>query len=130
MKQSDNFERSKNELLTSRFVFVNAKDVLRIINKHIPIELVGKRKNKAKVVGCYVFLMQNHTNCVYSLRDFANQWGLKYVQSIQHFMSRHEQMYNESEGYRILVLLCLRDMKRKNDRLKKVFENKITNTEL
>jgi hypothetical protein len=45
-------------------------------------------------------------------------------------MSRHEQMYNESEGYRILVLLCLRDMKRKNDRLKKVFENKITNTEL
>jgi hypothetical protein len=130
MKEADNFEQSMNELLSSKFVFVNAKDVLRIINKHIPIELVGKRKNKAKVVGCYVFLMQHHTNCVYSLRDFANQWGLKYVQSIQHFISRHKQMYAESEGYRHLVLLCLRDMKRKNDRLKKVFENKITNTEL
>ena len=39
-------------------------------------------------------------------------------------------MYAESEGYRHLVLLCLRDMKRKNDRQKKVFENKITNTDI
>ena len=55
MKQTDNFQQSMNELLTSKFVFVNAKDVLRIINKHIPIELVGKRKNKAKVVGAMSF---------------------------------------------------------------------------
>jgi len=87
-----------NELLTTKFVFINAKDVLRIINKHIPIELVGKRKNKAKVVGCYVFLMQHHTNCVYSLRDFANQWGLKYVQSIQHFIADTNRCMLKAKG--------------------------------
>lgn len=127
--EGDDFESRRMELLNARFVFVTAKDVLRILNKHLPIELVGKRKNRAKVIGCYLFLMQNYTNEVYSYRDYANQWGLKYTQSIHHYIGRHKQIYQTSEGYRHLVLLCLRDMKRKNDRLKKVFETKITSLE-
>jgi hypothetical protein len=127
--EGDEFELRRIELLNARFVFVTAKDVLRILNKHLPIELVGKRKNRAKVIGCYLFLMQNYTNEVYSYRDYANQWGLKYTQSIHHYIGRHKQIYQASEGYRHLVLLCLRDMKRKNDRLKKIVEPKITSLE-
>ena len=130
MNDVNNFELTKTELLSTRYTLVTAKDVLRILNKHLPIELVGKRKNKGKVIGCYVFLMQHHTNEVYSQRDYANQWGLKYEQSIQYFIRQHKKLYANSEGYRMLVLLCLRDMKRKNERLKKVFEHKITTTEL
>jgi hypothetical protein len=119
----------QNPLLRERYMYVSARDVVRILAKQYPNATKKSVSERSKLLSTFVYIVKNHLGegekSMYTVKDIAQSIGVKTSRQVYDYNNRHTMYCEKYNRYREKFLLVMNDIRKVNERQKKYVHGKI-----
>jgi hypothetical protein len=119
----------RESLLSTKFLYITARDIVIASRKYFPNARPKDRKSGSDFASTYIYLIRSNLDNSerdYSYRILATQLSMKHHQNVWYYINRHKKRWEESSRYRERIFMILYDLKKTESIMKNEFQKKIS----